>query len=466
MKRTNLIIASLFLCLCMVHGQEQRSRLIVLTDIGQDPDDEQSMVRLLHYANAFKIEGLIATADNNADYEAAVLRDDIIHKMIDDYAKCVDNFRVHADDFPEPQYLHNVVKKGNSKGGTKVPVEQFLGEGFDTEASEWIIEVADRENPDPVCIAVWGGAADLAQALWKVKQTRSRAQLSDFVGKLRVYFIGKQDASNQWIIDEFPDLWLILALDRGGDKWQSGYRGMFWGGDMLNTSKEWIHENIHGHTELADNYPDKAYTGGEDKNPHMALKEGDTPSFLYFLPNGLNAVEHPEWGGWGGRYEEVKPGFFRDADDTVFDVSEGKIIISPRATVFRWREDFQNDFAARIDWGATPAYSAANHPPLAVVNGHIGNEPLRIFASARKKIKLDAIISHDPDRDDLTIEWFHYREAGTYNGEVKIRTRRKAKAGVRIPKDASGSTIHIVCKVSDDGSPSLCGYKRVILEVL
>ena len=39
-----------------------KPRLLVLTDIGGDPDDQQSMIRLLLYANEFDFEGLIATA--------------------------------------------------------------------------------------------------------------------------------------------------------------------------------------------------------------------------------------------------------------------------------------------------------------------------------------------------------------------------------------------------------------------
>ena len=39
-----------------------RPRLVVLTDIGGDPDDQQSMIRLMTYANEFEIEGLIASA--------------------------------------------------------------------------------------------------------------------------------------------------------------------------------------------------------------------------------------------------------------------------------------------------------------------------------------------------------------------------------------------------------------------
>lgn len=100
------------------------------------------------------------------------------------------------------------------------------------------------------------------------------------------------------------------------------------------------------------------------------------------------------------------------------------------------------------------------------MNGDIGTKPLHIFASPGKRVKLDAIISHDPDRDNITIDWFQYPEAGTYEGNVKIRPRRKGKAKIKIPKDAAGSTIHIICKVSDNGTPPLCGYKRMIIEVL
>lgn len=151
MLRKLILLFLLVFLLQEIYGQ--KPRLIVLTDIGQDPDDEQSMVRLLHYASEFQIEGLIATADNNASYESAVIRDDIILKMIDDYEKIEQNLKVHAD-FPDAKALRNSVKKGNSKGGMGVPIDQFIGEGFDTEGSEWIIRIVDQEDDRPVNIAV------------------------------------------------------------------------------------------------------------------------------------------------------------------------------------------------------------------------------------------------------------------------------------------------------------------------
>ena len=40
----------------------ERRRVIVLTDFYKDPDDKQSMVRFLTYANEFDVEGLVATS--------------------------------------------------------------------------------------------------------------------------------------------------------------------------------------------------------------------------------------------------------------------------------------------------------------------------------------------------------------------------------------------------------------------
>jgi hypothetical protein len=285
-----------------------------------------------------------------------------------------------------------------------------------------------------------------------------------FVSKLRVFFIGKQDSSNDWIMRTFPNLWLILAQDRGGDKWESGYRGMFWGGDMSLTSKAWLHQHIIGNNPLADLYPDKAFTGGEKKNPHMAMKEGDSPAFLYFLDNGLNSPEHPGWGGWGGRYVTTERQLARDAIDTYYDEQTGGPIHSPRATVFRWRGDFQRDFAARVSWGVLPP-DKANHHPRVVVNGSTGTEPLILQGRAGKKIKLDAAGSMDPDGDRVTFHWTCYPEAGTFEGTVAIDRADQAEVILKIPTAAEGKTVHIILSVRDQRDTPLTAYKRIVLNV-
>lgn len=457
------LIVFFFLIFFLQESYGQKPRLIVLTDIGQDPDDEQSLVRLLHYANEFQIDGLIATSDNNYSHESPVIREDIIMKMVDDYEKIEQNLKIHAD-FPDASTIRKTIKKGNNKGGDTVPLDQFIGKGFDTEGSDWIISVIDRDDSRPVNIAVWGGACDLAQALWKVKNTRTSEELNKFISRIRVFFIGLQDTSNQWLIDQFPELWLIVA-DSPEDNWESSYRGMFWGGDMSLTSRDWIDQNIHHHTALADNYPDTTYTGGSKRNPHRALKEGDTPSFLFFVENGLNVSEHPQWGGWGGRYEEIRTNFFGDASDSFFDISADKEINSPRATVFRWRTDFQNDFAARVDWGKSNSFEKANHPPKIFLNGQSDKNPLIIKCNQSEIIALDASASIDTDNNWLKWEWIYYREAGNYDGELHVEQSQDGKAEIQIPKDASGKTLHVILRLSDDGEPSLCSYQRVVVQV-
>jgi hypothetical protein len=463
----NLKILVLFLLVMISGWAYSKPILIVTTDIGQDPDDQQSFVRLLHYADKFQIAGIIANADVNYDYEAPVLRDDIIHRLIDAYGQIENNLRVHSPEFPSACYLHSIVKKGCTGNGTEIAVEQFVGSGKDTEGSEWIIKVVDNCSNEPVNISVWGGACDLAQALWKVKANRNSSEVNRFVSRLRVYFIGKQDSSNDWIMENFPELWLILSDAHSHNKWESTYRGVFLGGDMELTSGEWLKKHILGKNPLANLYPDKAYTGSADQNPHGAMKEGDTPSILFLIENGLNTLENPEWGGWGGRYLRTKQSLFRDIPDSVFDAILSKQVSSPLATIYRWRTDFQNDFASRVQWGTTNQYTQANHYPVVCIVGFSGNKHLEVSVKKGEEISFDASCSFDPDNNHLNFEWFFYPEAGDVPliNKVIIQGQNTSKIKFIIPESACGKNIHLILRVSDDSSYPLTSYKRIILTV-
>ena len=101
------------------------------------------------------------------------------------------------------------------------------------------------------------------------------------------------------------------------------------------------------------------------------LMEGDSPTFMYLIDNGLGCAEHPDWGSWGGRYELYQPRTERwfiepetrpiwtDAQDEVMGC-DGSWHTSNKATIWRWREAYQNDFAARMDW-TVKDYDEANH---------------------------------------------------------------------------------------------------------
>jgi hypothetical protein len=300
-----------------------------------DPDDVQSMVRFLLYTNEFDVEGLVASAGTNAN----IAKKQNILDILDRYDQVDENLRRHDSRYPTADKLRSVTWQGRSNtwGTPKVlstakPLDEILGDGKDSEASNAIISVVDRPDPRPVWVCVWGGSREVAQAIWKVRATRSPARLKRFLSKLRIYLIVKQDSTAQWLLDSFPNLFVILS--------EKNYMGMFWnipGSDPKLADLAWIDAHIRqGHGPLGAVYPQ---SGWDPKYPGQ--QEGDTPSFLHLVSamRQLNDPENPDQGGWGGKF--VRPDTSRNH---WFDDPAGT------QTVFRWRPQVQAEFALRADW--------------------------------------------------------------------------------------------------------------------
>ncbi|MEO6993708.1 MAG: DUF1593 domain-containing protein, partial [Lacunisphaera sp.] len=348
-------------------------RLLVLTDIENEPDDTESLVRLMLYTNVIDVEGLVATSSVHMKDRVAPQS---IRRVIDAYGKVRANLLLHEPGYPEASALQALVKSGPPQYGMTA-----VGEGKDTEGSDWIIHVLDQPDARPLWVAVWGGPNTLAQALFKLRATRSGPEVKRLVAKLRVYTISDQDDSGPWIRKNFPDLFCIVSPGGYGAATWGGMNSAVAGMDNTTVSNHWLAENIQqGHGSLGAVYPDVSYG-----------MEGDTPSWLGLIPNGLGVPDHPEWGGWGGRYElrvpelatmdpkgytggvpvdpETRPIWTNAIDDyTPSVVGENgravkageKTFTGFQTTVYRWRDDFQNDFAARMAWTTRP-YAAANH---------------------------------------------------------------------------------------------------------
>jgi hypothetical protein len=328
---------SLYLALTGLLSASERPRLAVLTDIGGDPDDQQALVRLMLYANEFHIEALIATASGTrGELKKSITQPNLIREIIQAYGKALPNLQRHAEGWPPAEQLMQHVKSGNPQRE-----RAHIGDGQDTEGSRWLVERVDAGAPEqPLNISIWGGQTDFAQALWRVKQDRGESGLATFVQRFRVYDIADQDGLAAWMRSEFRGMHYILAnAPAGRDKREGAFRGMYLTGDEFLTSHKWIEQNIRSKGPLGALYPTMTSTA---PNPHHCMKEGDTPSWFFFLPRGGNDPADPSKPGWGGQFQREADGWYRD-----LPAKEG---FDPRSTVSRWRPDFQHDFAKRMAW--------------------------------------------------------------------------------------------------------------------
>jgi hypothetical protein len=92
----------------------ERARVVVMTDIANEPDDQMSMVRLLAYSNHFDVEGVIATTST---WMKNKVRPDVIRSLLDAYERVQPNLLKHQPGFPAAQALRNVVAAGQPAYG-------------------------------------------------------------------------------------------------------------------------------------------------------------------------------------------------------------------------------------------------------------------------------------------------------------------------------------------------------------
>lgn len=414
-----------------------KNRVIITTDLGADPDDQQSLVRLMVSSNEFDLEGLIVSTSL---WKTSQSSTGMLDKIINAYGQVVSNLQKHASGYPAFSYLQSITKMGQPGFGMA-----DVGINKDSPGSELIIAAVDKSDMRPVWVDCWGGANTLAQVLWKISNTRTPAQVNQFVSKLRVYDILGQDDAGAWITKNFPDLFYIRFCGVYG--WQP--------------TDSWAATNVQSHGPLGAVYPNRAWS-----------IEGDTPAFLYLYPIGLSDPEHVDWGSWGGCCATAKKAGVRGMtggaayDEAQYDpyymysdAAEGGNSVS------RWSTAIHNDFAARMDWSVSDTYSSVNHHPVAVLNNDTTRAILQVTADAGANIDLNAAGSTDPDGNTLAYSWLYYNEPGTYHGTVGIKNSSSSSATVSIPSDAAGRTIHIILEVHDNGSPNLYVYRRAIITI-
>lgn len=458
-------------CSLDVYAQEStedgRPRVIVTTD--GEADDRCSMVRFLLTCNEFQVEGIVNSSSQfhwvggegwNQFHDVNWVR-----QQIELYAQVYPNLLLHDARYPSPKELISKWKVGNIRG---------IGEYQErTEGARWIASVLlDEKKSQPVWIQAWGGCNTIARAL-KIIQEDHPERMEEVARKMRLFLIWEQDQTYQEYIRpqwESYDIPTIISD-------QFDCMAYIWPKVLPEPTQEyfvedWMKQHIlQGHGPLCEAY--------EAPNGSFHA-EGDTPAFLHTIPNGLRSNESPGWGGWGGRYVKVRHDVWLDPPpgpewqhptgrwtidnswskqlENVQSPEEKQIRERYFKPIWRWLDDVQNDFAARADWCVKDFESANHHPDV-----RLSNRKLDRTAEPGEVVLLDATPSQDPDGDPLQFRWWHYPEAGTYSGDLLAETEGPVRR-VRLPADmVPGETIHLICEVTDAGSPPLTRYLRVVI---
>jgi len=447
-------------------GVAEKSRVIVTSD--GEIDDECSMVRFLLYANEWDIEGIVTSSSQYHWHGHNWAGDDWIDPSLEAYAKVYPNLVKHDNRYPTPKYLKERTFLGNVE--TEGEMDSI------TPGSQHIVKILlDESDNRPIWLQAWGGPNTIARALKTIEEEHPD-KMEYVANKIRFFFIWEQDTTYQAYIWPHWGKYEILTII--SDQFEAiAYR---W--DQVQPEEmqkyfvgAWMKENIlENNGQLCSLY--KAKENGDFRS------EGDSPAFLHTIVTGLRNLESPDWGGWGGRYVRVRENIWLDPVPVAgYVYPEGRwytnsawgrnslrkgttTIREQRLEYFkpiwRWSNALQNDFASRADW-CVKSYEEANHPPVVVLK-HAAYMEIKPGTT----IKLSAQGTIDPDGDNLSYRWWQYEEADSFKGIVTIQDADNQVASVLVPSEAvKGETIHIVCEVTDNGTPALTRYKRVIITI-
>lgn len=477
-----------------------KPRVIISCD--PELDDLNSLIRFALFATDFDIEGIIYASSQfhwkgdghgtklfipGREFDKIGLGpveswrwapdESFIDDVVDAYTEAYPCLSVHDPSYPTPEYMRSKVRVGNI---------EFDGDiSKDTPGSELIKQVLLDDEGGPVFLNAWGGGSTIARALKSIQEIyEGTPQWEEIYAKVSakavLAFSGDQDNTlANYIKPYWPEIRSMEmsggvglaynAQNRAKEENKHFYSAeyvaenfligpfgtlyRYWGdGKQMVEGDVYDFFGLSGYTE--DQLKEMGYMVWTTLQPKGSfLAEGDTGCYLNLIANGLRGHEDPTYGGWcGGRIEYPEEVKAMSRMEQYMWARENNPLPDFTAAVFEGE-------AARFHWSVTPKYEDANHYP--VISGSS-----ELSGKAGETIKLNYTVS-DPDKGDvLSVSWWQYVSSGKYKGKVSVDDPASAITTFTIPSDAqSGDTIHLILEATDNGTPQLNKYFRVIISV-
>jgi len=424
-----------------------KPRVIATTD--GEVDDRSSMIRFLLYTCDFDVAGIVQV---NSKYQKHGHSDKKwIEAQLAAYEKILPNLRKHNPDYPNTAQLRSIMRVGNENINDLWVAPPDMATK-NTAGAQLIIDTLLDNDPRPVHVLSWGGANTTAAALWKLKTEYPKEKFDYAAARIRIYCIWYQDGGGGWIQTNIPQAHINEAY-----RWNK-----VWDYTSISDNPKKRQgcanppeiQECMGYQWLAENVTNNHGPLGA-MSPQTYVSEGDTPSFLHLINNGLESHLDYTLGGWGGRSAYDNPAFPNHIKDRSPDISDDGHL---NKMYWRWIPAAQNDFSARMGW-CVKEFKDANHAPVAKVKGALKRD-----VKPGKTVKLEAT-AIDPDGNKLTYKWWQYADADAAAATVTIANGDSLDKASFVAPNEPGKQVHVILEVNDNGTPPLVGYQRIICHI-
>ena len=283
MKKQILLLIALFLLSCQ-HNKPTLPRVFVFTDINinsGDPDDRQSLIHLLWFAEALKIEGIVPDRWNAQGYEACQM-------VVDAFRKDYSELGFKERGYPAPEAIENCIAK-------------------DSLDAMHLFHTAASVKSSPLYVLIWGNMKLFKSLLIK------KPELSK---NIRLITIGTGRMLEEHI-PFMPESWPKTEKPCEQYNWNGfGRETIYREAKFLNMwwlEINWTYAGMFSGDEPKHMFEKLSKFGHLGRHIKEVVKNeswaqyfrvGDTPSVLYVIDTDHN-LDDPVQSSWAGRF--VKP---------------------------------------------------------------------------------------------------------------------------------------------------------------